>query len=86
MSRRSGELRANARLAAERLRRSEAERGRPPLNFADPDARESITSSARAYWPPDVLLKFARARVITFPRVRLYDELPPDVTPARPRK
>lgn len=53
---------------------------------ADPDARESVTSSLRAYWPPDVLLKFARARVIRHPRVKLYDELPPDVSPARPRE
>jgi hypothetical protein len=59
-------------------------RGAP--TFSDPDARESVASSMRAYWPPDVVRKFARAHVIRNPRVKLYDDLPPEASPARPRE
>jgi hypothetical protein len=77
----------DARALAARLRERELVRALPvtPLSYADPDARESVASSRRMIWPPDVVRTFARAHVLRFPRVRLYDDLPPEVSPARPR-
>lgn len=79
---------AQARTLAAQLRQRELAPSLPvtPLPYADPDARESVVSSCRMIWPPGVLRRFARAHVISFPRVRLYDDLPPEVSPARPRK
>ena len=76
-----------ARALAARLRQRELVRALPvtPLSYADPDARESVASSSRMIWPTSVLAAFARAHVIRHPRVRLYDDLPPEVSPARLR-
>ena len=73
----------DARALAARLRSRELERACPRVTVtgADPDARESVASSGRMFWPPNVLDFFKRAHVIRNP-VRLYDDVPADVVRA----
>jgi hypothetical protein len=86
---RAASLKERARVVAARARLRELRDGlgTPPTTAADPDARESVTSSMRIRWPAGALLAFNAVRVIAFTRPRLYDDPAPGVVrPAYPTR